>query len=130
MSIQVVLVMIGSGLLLLSSVVLVRKRLLSVRYGLGWITVSLLGIALSPLLDVIGPGVTHIGFTRTGFSLGVLVGFLSLICLQLSISLSGLHHAIQDLAEHAAQAEFRLRELEQAAALSGDLAQRDESEVS
>ena len=54
----------------------------------------------------------HLGFTATGFSLGVLIAFLGLICLQLSISLSGLHRAIQDLTEHAALVEQRLRELE------------------
>ena len=83
MSLQVALIMLGSVLLLLSSVVLVRYRLLSVRYGLGWIVVSVMGFCLSPLLDVVGPAVRTLGFTRTGFSLGILVGFLALICLQL-----------------------------------------------
>ena len=48
----------------------------------------------------------------TGFSLGIFIGFLGLVCLQLSISLSGLHRAVQDLAEHAALVEARVRALE------------------
>lgn len=130
MSLQVTLVMLGSVLLLCSSVALVRYRLLSVRYGLGWIVVSLMGLGLSPLLDVAAPAVRQFGFSRTGFSLGILVGFLVLICLQLSISLSGLHHSIQDLAEHAAEVEFRLRQLEREAMLSADIADPHGSEVS
>ncbi len=56
--------------------------------------------------------VGELGFTQTGFSLGLFVAFLGLVCLQLSISLSGLHSEMQDLAEHAALVEERLRTLE------------------
>ena len=112
MSTQAVIVVAGALALMASTVVLVRKRLLSIRYGLGWLTVSLLGILGIPVLSVASKQVRHLGFTQTGFSLGVLVAFLGLICLQLSISLSGLHRAIQDLSEHAALVEERLRALE------------------
>jgi hypothetical protein len=112
MSIQAVIVMAGAVGLMGSTVLLVRRRLLSIRYGLGWLTVSIVGLAGAPLLGVVTSQVRRLGFTATGFSLGVLIAFLGLICLQLSISLSGLHRAIQDLAEHAALVEHRLRELE------------------
>ncbi len=112
MSIQAVIVMLGAIVLMASTVILVRRRLLSIRYGLGWLTVSILGLVGAPLLGVITRHVRHLGFTATGFSLGILIAFLGLICLQLSISLSGLHRAIQDLSEHAALVEHRLHELE------------------
>jgi Na+/melibiose symporter-like transporter len=112
MSTEAAIVMAGAVALMVSTVVLVRRRLLSIRYGLGWLTVSLVGFLGTPLLSLAASGVRHLGFTPTGFSLGVLIGFLGLICLQLSISLSGLHRAIQDLSEHAALVEQRLRELE------------------
>lgn len=112
MSIQAVIVMIGAGGLMVSTVVLVRRRLLSIRYGLGWLTVSIAGFVGAPLLSLAASRVHHLGFTATGFSLGVMIAFLGLICLQLSISLSGLHRAVQDLTEHAALIEQRLRELE------------------
>lgn len=112
MSTQAVLIEVGALILLCSSILLVRFRLLSLRYGLGWITVSLAGIAGGPILAALAGQVRKIGFTPTGFSLGVFITFLGLVCLQLSISLSGLHSAIQDLSEHAALVEQRLRELE------------------
>jgi Na+/melibiose symporter-like transporter len=112
LSTQAAIVVGGALALMVSTVVLVRRRLLSIRYGLGWLTVSLVGILGTPLLGAVSKQVHHLGFTRTGFSLGVLIAFLGLICLQLSISLSGLHRAIQDLSEHAALVEQRLRELE------------------
>lgn len=112
MSVQAVIVMLGAIALMASTVILVRRGLLSIRYGLGWLTVSILGLVGAPLLGVITRHVRHLGFTATGFSLGVLIAFLGLICLQLSISLSGLHRAIQDLSEHAALVEQRIHELE------------------
>jgi hypothetical protein len=111
-SIQGIIIILGSAALLASSVVLVRLRLLSIRYGLGWIAVSLMGMAGAPVLDVLSGQVEDLGFTATGFSLGVVILFLGLVCLQLSISLSGVHHSVQDLTEHAALVEQRLRELE------------------
>lgn len=112
MSTEAAVVMAGAVGLMISTVVLVRKGLLSIRYGLGWLTVSIVGFVGTPLLGIASSQVHHLGFTATGFSLGVLIAFLGLICLQLSISLSGLHRAIQDLTEHAALVEQRLRELE------------------
>jgi Uncharacterized conserved protein (DUF2304) len=107
-----VVMMAGAAALMVSTVLLVRRRLLSIRYGFGWLTVSLLGFVGTPLLGVAAAHVQHLGVTPTGFSLGVLIAFLGLICLQLSISLSGLHRAIQDLSEQAALVEQRVRELE------------------
>lgn len=112
MSIQALAIVLGAAALLVSSVVLVRLRLLSIRYGLGWIAVSLLGMAGAPVLELLSGQVQDLGFTATGFSLGVVIVFLGLVCLQLSVSLSGVHHSVQDLTEHAALVEERLRTLE------------------
>ncbi len=115
MSVQVPIVMGGAAALMLSTVMLVRRRLLSIRYGMGWLAVSLIGFAGAPVLSLIASNIASFGFTATGFSLGIFVVFLGLVCLQLSISLSGLHSAVQDLAEHAALVEARLRTLEDGA---------------
>lgn len=112
MSVQAVIIMAGAAALMASTVVLVRLRLLSIRYGMGWLAVSLAGLVGAPLLSLLATQVESLGFTPTGFSLGVFVAFLGLVCLQLSISLSGLHTAVQDLTEHAALVEARVRELE------------------
>lgn len=112
MNVQVPIVMAGAAALMLSTVVLVRRQLLSIRYGMGWLAVSLVGFVGAPLLSLLASHVASFGFTATGFSLGIFVVFLGLVCLQLSISLSGLHSAVQDLAEHAALVEARVRALE------------------
>jgi hypothetical protein len=112
MSISVILIMLGAALLMLSTIALVRRRMLSIRYGLGWLAVSLVGVVGGPVLQLVAPSVERAGFTPTGFSLGLFIAFLGLVCLQLSITLSGLHGAVQDLAEHAALVEQRVRELE------------------
>jgi|SRR6185436_14175107 len=111
MSGQLAILMAGAASLTVSTVVLVRRRLLSIRYGMGWLAVSLLGLLGAPLLSALS---SHVGgvFTPTGFSLGIFIAFLGLVCLQLSISLSGLHSSVQDLAEHAALVEQRVRTLE------------------
>lgn len=113
MSVQLAILIAGAGSLMVSTIALVRRRLLSIRYGMGWLAVSLVGLVGAPLLSMLASRVDAIGFTATGFSLGVFLAFLGLVCLQLSISLSGLHSAVQDLAEHAALVEQRVRELEQ-----------------
>lgn len=112
MSPQVPIVMAGAAALMLSTVLLVRMRLLSIRYGLGWLAISLVGFIGVPLLSLVSSRVETFGFTATGFSLGIFVVFLGLVCLQLSISLSGLHAAVQDLAECAALNEARIADLE------------------
>lgn len=104
--------MVGAAALAVSTTVLVRRRLLSIRYGLGWLAVSLVGFVGAPLLSVFASLVESSGFTATGFSLGIFIIFLGLVCLQLSISLSGLHSAVQDLAEYAALVEARVGALE------------------
>lgn len=104
--------MAGAAALMVSTTILVRRRLLSIRYGLGWLAVSLIGFVGAPLLSVFASLVESHGFTATGFSLGVFITFLGLVCLQFSISLSGLHSAVQDLAEYAALVEARVGALE------------------
>ena len=117
MSGQTVLLMAVALMLMVSTTWLVRLRLLSIRYGIGWLLVGALGVVGAPILTLTATNVDILGFTPTGFSLGVYVSFLGLVCLQLSISLSGLHHAIQDLAEHSAHVEARLRAIEEGRAV-------------
>ncbi len=112
MSAQALLIVAGGVLLLLSSVILVRMRLLSIRYGVGWTMLALSGILGAPLLEVLSRRVHDLGFTPTGFSLGVLIVFLGMICLQLSMTASGLGQAVQDLSEYSALLEQRVRDLE------------------
>ncbi len=112
MSTQAAILMAGAFLLLLSTVRLVRMGLLSIRYGLGWLTLAVVGIAGTPVLSAASARVQDAGFTATGFSLGVLLVFLGLVAMQLSTSVSGLHRAVQELSEHSALLEQRVQQLE------------------
>lgn len=112
MSTQAVIIMAGGVLLLLSTALLVRAGLLSIRYGLGWTVLAIFGVLGAPVLELLANRVSELGFTSTGFSLGVLIVFLGLICLQLSTTVSGLQRAVQDLAEYSALLEQRVRRLE------------------
>lgn len=112
MNLQIALIMAGAAVLAFSTTILVRRRLLSIRYGLGWLAISVVGFVGAPVLAAIASLVEGSLFTATGFSAGVFIVFLGLVCLQLSISVSGLHSAVQDLAEYAALVEARVGALE------------------
>lgn len=119
MSGQAVLIAFGGLLLLTSTVVLVRSRLLTIRYGLGWSVAALFAILGAPILDALASHVVRdFGFTPTGFSLGVFILCLAAICLQLSISVSGIQRVSQDLGEYSALLEQRVDALERQVARS------------
>lgn len=112
MSTQAAIIMAGGVALVVSTARLVRLQLLSIRYGLGWMSLGLIAVFGAPVLALLSEQVESLGFTPTGFSLGIFILFLGLVCLQLSISLSGVHRAVQDLSEHGALLEQRVFELE------------------
>jgi uncharacterized protein (TIGR03382 family) len=113
---------VGVALLVLA-VALVRRRLLAVRYGLGWISVGVAIIVVAPFLAFVPSIARWLGFTPTGLLLGLSVVFLGLVCMQLSISISGLAAAIQNLSERSALVEQRVTRLE-------ELVERADSQVS
>jgi hypothetical protein len=90
-----------------------RRRKLSLRYALGWMAVSALLLVAAFVLALVG-GVSHsLPFTPTGLLSATGIGFLLLITLQLSISLSGHQEAIRELSEANALLEERLSRVEQ-----------------
>lgn len=117
MSVQGLLVLLGGLLLLLSTVRLVRARLLTIRYGIGWSVASLLAIVGAPVLEIVADSVREFGMTPTGFSLGVFIVCLGLICVQLSISVSGMQRIAQNLGEYSALLERRVTALERRSGL-------------
>lgn len=95
-----ILLVIGAALVLMGlAYTLTRRRLLAVRYGLGWLVVSLLIMLAAPLLILVEPVANFIGISPTGLLLFAIVGCLVLIVMQLSVSISGLQRAIRDLSE-------------------------------
>jgi hypothetical protein len=112
-AVQSLFVASGAVALFLFVFSLSRRGLLSLRYALGWMAVSaaaLLGAIATALIGGIGRALP---FTPTGLIAAVGLAFLTLIALQLSISLSGHQDAIRELAEAVALLEERLSRVEQ-----------------
>ena len=106
---------LAGGAVVMFSIVfaLSRRGLLSLRYALGWMAVStLLGLAAIVIALIGGIGKSF-PFTPTGLIAVVGLGFLLMITLQLSISLSGHQEAIRELSEANALLEERLARVEQ-----------------
>jgi hypothetical protein len=122
---QVVLVAVSGLVLLLLALLLTRMGRLAIRYGLGWMGVGLLVVALSPLLGLVESVAGALGFTPTGFIVGIVVVFLVLLAVQLSISISGQQEAVRSLSESHALLERRLAETERRLAELDDQARDD-----
>ena len=90
-----------------------RRQLLSLRYALGWMAVSALLLLGALVLGLVGGVSESLPLTPTGLLSAMGIGFLLLITLQLSISLSGHQEAIRELSESNALLEERLSRVEQ-----------------
>jgi Uncharacterized conserved protein (DUF2304) len=111
-AIQSGLVALGGVGLLVVVFLLARRGLLSLRYALGWMAVSLLLLGAAFGLLLIG-GISHsLPITPTGLLAGVGLAFVLAVCLQLSISLSGQQEAIRGLSEANALLGERLKSIE------------------
>ena len=88
------------GLVLLFFVVrLVHRRRLSFGFASGWVAVSIAVIASSFLTPLVNPIARQFSMTGTAVFLVVAVAFVVAVCIQLSISVSGLQERLRDLAE-------------------------------
>ena len=112
LAVQAVLVALGGIGMFLVVFELSRRGLLSLRYALGWMGVSVLLVAVGVLLVLIGGLSESLPFTPTGLLAAVGLAFVLLITLQLSISLSGQQEAIRALSEANALLEERVNRLE------------------
>jgi len=104
-----VIALIGAALVTVA-VVLMRRGLLAVRYGFGWAMVGMLAVILAPAVVLLEPVAAALGLSVPGLAIAIGVGFLVLVCLQLSITLSGMREQVRTLAEYAALAEAHARD--------------------
>jgi hypothetical protein len=112
-TIQSVIVAVGAIAMFSIVFSLSRRGLLSLRYALGWIAVStaaLIGALVTALIGGVG---RTLPFTPTGLIAAAGLAFLTLVALQLSISLSGNQDAIRELTETVAFLEERLAQVEE-----------------
>lgn len=113
------LALVGA-LLLLIVFVLMRKGLLAIRYGLGWALIGLVAIICAPAIALLEPLASVLGLTVPGLAIAVAVGFLILVALQLSVTLSGMREQVRALAEFAAVADAHAREAQELARSADD----------
>jgi ABC-type Fe3+ transport system permease subunit len=93
-------VIVFSGVVMLFFVArLVHRRRLTFGFASGWVAVSIAVIASSLLTPLVNPIARQFSMTGTAVFLLVAVAFIVAVCIQLSISVSGLQERIRDLAE-------------------------------
>ena len=115
LAIQALLVAGGAVVMFAIVFALSRRGLLSLRYALGWMAVSTLLVLAAVVIALVGGIGKSLPFTPTGLIAVVGLGFLLMITLQLSISLSGHQEAIRELSESNALLEERLARVERQA---------------
>lgn len=107
---ELVIALGGIGLALLV-LLIARKHLLSLRYTVGWVVLGVV-VTLSALLaPFVDPIANAVGMTATGVLLALASGTLLLICIQLSISVSGLSSQLRELTEANALLGARVEEI-------------------
>jgi len=109
---QELLIVVAGVALAILILVIARKRLLTVRYTVGWVLLAGVVIVLALLTPLVEPIANWFGMTATGVLLFLATGTLLLICIQLSITASGLTAQQRDLTEAIALLRERVDELE------------------
>jgi hypothetical protein len=87
-----------------------RKQKLSFRYTVGWMILGTLGVFAGLLIPVAEPIAKTLQVSPSALLGGGAVVLLVVLCVQLSISISGLQEQVRRLAEEAA---FLRQELEE-----------------
>lgn len=109
---QAFLIAAGGGLLSFSVIVLARRRLISLRYAVGWTAISLIGVLGALLTPFVKPVAELFGMSPTGVLLAGATFVLLVIALQLSVSVSGLQSQLRDTAEAHALLARELQEVQ------------------
>lgn len=103
----------GFGVVLVVAIVMLTRRgALSLRFGLGWLVVAMVVAVSSVFLGAVAPVARFLHTTPTGLLLVSMSGFLLLLSLNLSVSVSALQDAVRDLSESNALLEERLQQVE------------------
>jgi uncharacterized membrane protein YfcA len=92
----------------ISIYLLARKGRLNFRYAVGWLTLCLVGLVAGVLVPVVGPLADLVKVTPAALvSIAAVILLLS-ICIQLSVSISGMQEQIRRLTEELAQLRMKV----------------------
>ena len=87
-----------------------RRQKLSFRYAAGWLSLGILGLVAGLLSPLAEPMARHLHVTPAALlAIGAMI-LLLILCVQLSISISGLQEQVRTLAEESA---FLRREVDE-----------------
>jgi len=100
-----------AGLVLATSIyMLARRGRISFRYTVGWLALCLFGITAGASIEIVQPLAEKLKTTPAALlGIGAIILFL-VICVQISISISGMQEQIRSLTEEAAETKLRLEE--------------------
>lgn len=99
-SIKQALVIAAGGVMLgIVVILLARRRLMTMRYTLGWLGMAALTILTAALAGLVAPIASAFNMTGTAVFLAAATAVLIAICIQLSITVSGLRAQLRELAE-------------------------------
>ena len=101
----------GLGLGLVTSL-LARRRLITVRYALGWLAIAFVTLVAAAAASLVSPLAKLFDMTATAVFLTAATVLLVAIAIQLSISVSGLQNQVRQLAESHALLAQRVADLE------------------
>lgn len=99
---QMLLICAAGVLLVALTVSLTRRRLLSLRYAIGWLALGVGGILGALLSFLVAPVSRFLGLTATGLLLAIATITLLAVSILLSVAVSKLQSNIRDLAENQA----------------------------
>ena len=74
-----------------------KKRLLSFKYTVGWISVCLFGVFASPLVFLVTPLAEILRLTPTALLVAISTAAVAVILIQLSVSISGNQRKMETL---------------------------------
>ena len=110
---QGLLIATGGVLLAVAAITLARRRLITLRYMLGWLAIAAVTLVASAAATLVRPLADLFSMTATGVLLAGATVLLVAIAVQLSISVSGLQAQLRELAEAHALLANRLDELDE-----------------
>ena len=109
-AIQTITATIAGLVMAMSIYMLARRGRLSFRYTVGWLALCLFGITAGALVQIVQPLAEKLKVTPAAFLSISAVFLLLAICIQISISISGMQEQIRRLTEEAAEIKLRLEE--------------------
>jgi hypothetical protein len=101
-ALQAIVIALASVLIAGGVLVLARRQRLSFRYAIGWMLFLGLGVVSALLLPIVQPAARQLGVTPGVIVSSLAVIALLAICIQLSVSISGLQEQVRSLAEESA----------------------------